>query len=335
MFVLILINNIDMKKYILIAITLVLSFSMSAQSEEECEVRNVENEIIKPKFLDLINHLMGLINTNNSALIVDGYNPPELQALAPYLEATNLGIHNFNPSAGNGGSMSFKITSNGTTIIIKTTTLQIVDFIHTNATNNNIYHYYTTILSNGQTIDEGILRLEEKFCACNDCFSFKLKKGGKYVVSGWVKENHTEQVYEYTNSSIELKFTDANDGEVATYDFLPSGNIIDGWQRIVAEFTVPTSTVFMHVNLKNQSSSLPSYFDDVRIHPFNGNMKSFVYDAETQRLMAEQDENNYSTFYEYDKEGVLVRIKKETEKGVYTIQESRTGSSKLTVNPEQ
>ena len=57
-------------------------------------------------------------------------------------------------------------------------------------------------------------------------------------------------------------------------------------------------------------------------------MKSFVYDQKTQRLMAELDENNYSTFYEYDLEGGLIRIKKETERGVFTIQETRRGNVK-------
>jgi hypothetical protein len=39
--------------------------------------------------------------------------------------------------------------------------------------------------------------------------------------------------------------------------------------------------------------------------------------------MAELDENNYSTFYEYDDEGNLMRLKKETERGIMTIKETR------------
>ena len=78
---------------------------------------------------------------------------------------------------------------------------------------------------------------------------------------------------------------------------------------------------------KNLTGTM-AYFDDVRVLPSNGNMKSFVYDQKTQRLMAELDENNYSTFYEYDIEGGLIRIKKETEKGVFTIQETRSGNTK-------
>ena len=52
------------------------------------------------------------------------------------------------------------------------------------------------------------------------------------------------------------------------------------------------------------------------------------YDEETNKLLAELDENNYATFYEYDQEGGLIRIKKETEKGVFTIQESRSSNPK-------
>jgi len=82
------------------------------------------------------------------------------------------------------------------------------------------------------------------------------------------------------------------------------------------------------ITAAQSTTSVMAYFDDIRIHPFNGNMKSFVYDPNTQRLMAELDENNYATFYEYDQEGGLIRVKKETEKGVYTIQETRSSSAK-------
>jgi hypothetical protein len=43
----------------------------------------------------------------------------------------------------------------------------------------------------------------------------------------------------------------------------------------------------------------------------------------TQRLMTELDANHYATFYEYDEDGQLIRVKKETERGVLTIQEGR------------
>ena len=35
------------------------------------------------------------------------------------------------------------------------------------------------------------------------------------------------------------------------------------------------------------------------------------------------DQNNFATFYQYDEEGNLFLVKKETERGIKTIQETR------------
>ncbi|MGH2665719.1 hypothetical protein [Flavobacterium sp.] len=170
--------------------------------------------------------------------------------------------------------------------------------------------------------------------ACTDCTSFDLIKEHKYLVSGWVKEAYAEtpdtQFKNYDKSSISISFTDVNGNLIDTEQkFYPAGEVIDGWQRIVGEFIVPLNVDDMHLELLNESTdSKMSYFDDIRVLPSKGNLKSFVYDQQTQRLMAELDENNYSTFYEYDLEGGLIRIKKETEKGVFTIQETRSGNTK-------
>jgi YD repeat-containing protein len=53
-------------------------------------------------------------------------------------------------------------------------------------------------------------------------------------------------------------------------------------------------------------------------------MKSFIYDPITLRFTAELDENNFATFYDYDEQGQLIRIRKETDRGIMTIKESRT-----------
>lgn len=166
---------------------------------------------------------------------------------------------------------------------------------------------------------------------------------GKYIVSAWVKEIHTQQKTTYT-SSINININ--NDVNSTTYLFYPTGQTIEGWQRIIGiieilEIIVPTTnsslfdesgtTTLPNIEIQlmcNNNSNNECYFDDIRFYPYNGNMKSFVYDEETQRLMAELDENNYATFYEYDLEGGLVRVKKETERGVYTIQETRSNNPK-------
>lgn len=158
-------------------------------------------------------------------------------------------------------------------------------------------------------------------------------ESGKYIISGWVKESHSNQVVKY-NSFIRIKFENFSSTlSTPNLDFFTVGNIIDGWQRIVGVFEIPSLNLAENPNLKielhcNNASGGDCYYDDIRFYPFNGNMKSFVYDEETQRLMAELDENNYATFYEYDLEGGLIRVKKETERGVYTIQETRSNNPK-------
>ena len=161
---------------------------------------------------------------------------------------------------------------------------------------------------------------------CIDCYSFKPAPGKKYVIGAWVKEDQPSQVPTYSKAGIEVSFLDASKSIIESHFFIPSGDIIDEWQRIYAEFIIPSNTFSIQLSLLN-NSSVPAFYDDIRIHPFNGSMKSFVYDPNTQRLMAELDENNYSTFYEYDNEGSLIRTKKETQRGVYTIQEARSKKS--------
>ncbi len=160
----------------------------------------------------------------------------------------------------------------------------------------------------------------------------------KFIVSAWVKEEHANQQKTYDESSVLIRYYDVDpneedpqqipDNTTLAGEFVPSGKIIDGWQRIIGVVEVPEYIEDLFVDLKAKDANIDCYFDDIRIFPYNGTMKSFVYDEDTQRLMAELDENNYATFYEYDHEGGLVRVKKETEKGVYTIQETRSSTTK-------
>ena len=161
---------------------------------------------------------------------------------------------------------------------------------------------------------------------CEHCIgSFAPLKGEKYVLSAWVKEknptNPSEQFKTYTAPQIILNFPTASTTTLGP--FVAKGQVIDGWQRIEEVFTIPLTASEIVVKLNNNDPNNEVFFDDIRIHPFDANMKSFVYDPITLRLVAELDENNYATFYEYDEEGKLVRVKKETERGIKTIQESR------------
>jgi len=164
--------------------------------------------------------------------------------------------------------------------------------------------------------------LNNEYC----CENFSLDHATTaYWISAWVMEGHAIQPKTYQNSYIEIEFLGGGT-TVQPYQFHPTGDIIEGWQRIVGKFSIPTGAVKMNIHLASSGGSVDSYFDDVRVHPFNASMKSYVYDAETFWLTAELDDNNYATIYEYDNEGQLIRIKKETARGIMTIQESRSSN---------
>ncbi len=134
----------------------------------------------------------------------------------------------------------------------------------------------------------------------------------------------------YANAMMEIVYQDENEQTMQSesLQFVPKGSVIEGWQQVSGSFIIPIDAYQMTLSLKNTASDINVYFDDLRFHPYDSNMKTFVYDPITQRLMSELDENNYATFYEYDEEGGLVRVKKETERGVFTIQETRSGNAK-------
>ena len=160
---------------------------------------------------------------------------------------------------------------------------------------------------------------------CENCVgSFEPVPGKKYLISAWVKEDGAAQsktTYTYPSLTLEYPSVSGSSGP-----FLASGDIIDGWQRVEGVFTVPGGA--SDFNLKLDCSTGDCYFDDIRIFPFDGSMKSYVYDPVNMRLVAELDENNYATLYEYDEEGKLIRVKKETQKGIMTIKENRNNTQK-------
>jgi hypothetical protein len=70
------------------------------------------------------------------------------------------------------------------------------------------------------------------------------------------------------------------------------------------------------------------YIDDIRIIPFQSVATTYVYDPVTLWLKAELDNNHYATFYNYDGEGNMTQVKKETVKGIVTIKANRTNTHK-------
>lgn len=159
----------------------------------------------------------------------------------------------------------------------------------------------------------------------NPLFSIPANK--KMLFTAWVREDCGDPVNgitcrdsTYTYNQVQLNFGQGGNYNDTLY---PSGPIIDGWQKYEGSFTAPSTSVNMTLNLVNTGTA-PIYFDDIRIQPFNSNLKSYVYDPVNLRLSAQLDANNYATFYDYDEEGTLIRTKVETREGIKTVTETRS-----------
>lgn len=148
---------------------------------------------------------------------------------------------------------------------------------------------------------------------------FSPSRGARMLISAWVKEGQDCISGTYTNNEILVGFT----GSSATFNLRPSGPIIEGWQRYESVVTIPVDASAMSITMM-ATGSTTVYFDDLRIHPFNADMRSFIYNPTNLRLMAQLDDNNYATFYEYDDDGTVIRVKKETERGIITTKETRS-----------
>lgn len=141
----------------------------------------------------------------------------------------------------------------------------------------------------------------------------------KFILSFWARGPYSNSTYDYTNIGADVKIGSTS---LLVAGSLRKSDIIEGWQKFEYEFIIPASSSG-NLSLVLATGGQQSYFDDIRIHPFDANMKSFVYDRTNFRFTSELDENNFASFYDYDLEGKPVRVRKESERGVLTVKETR------------
>lgn len=153
---------------------------------------------------------------------------------------------------------------------------------------------------------------------------YKNKSGQQFLLTFWVATSDiNENQTTFYNNNTNLLYIEVSYGDTPiTGGIYKYGPIIEGWRKIDYLFTFPSTDQPFQLTITN-STGKTVYIDDLRILPPSSTMKSFVYNPSTNDLMAELDENNYATLYEYDASGNVVRIKKETERGIMTIKESR------------
>jgi hypothetical protein len=139
--------------------------------------------------------------------------------------------------------------------------------------------------------------------------------GKKYLLSLWVKDQSDE-----TNTITGLQISiNSLSIDLSSLHF----PVVEKWKKVEIPFTAAANGFSLSL-----SAGGTMYLDDLRIQPFDSEMKTFVYDDRTMRLTGQLDENNFGVFYEYDEEGTPIRIKKETEKGVMTVRENRQSYKK-------
>lgn len=143
-----------------------------------------------------------------------------------------------------------------------------------------------------------------------------------YIVNFWLKDEVP------TQHSAEVSGSFKQGQSVYPLNFACKA-IVEGWKLMEGRMPIYNMRgQKLEISIYNSGSSQKVYVDDIRIHPEKALLKTFAYNPRTFKLMAEMDENAFATFYEYDDEGSLVRVKKETERGIVTLKESRSAYRK-------
>jgi len=138
----------------------------------------------------------------------------------------------------------------------------------------------------------------------------------KYLLSAWVKDKHPKD----KDLDLSLKINSVSQGR------LKCKAVVEGWKLVEGIIDFSGFSSDLKISIVSEVAGI--YIDDIRIHPFDAHMKTYAYDDKSFKLMAELDENVFATLYEYDDEGSLIRVKKETERGIMTIKESRSSYRK-------
>jgi hypothetical protein len=146
--------------------------------------------------------------------------------------------------------------------------------------------------------------------------------GKEYAFSCWVKNPADPYV---GGATVAVKI---NGSTISTYTTSKTDVIIEGWHQVNITIPAMSSTNTLDIVVTSTTGGSTIYVDDVRIVPFKGAIKTYVYDPVTLWLVAELDNRNFATFYNYDEEGALVQVKKETTNGIITVRSSRNNISR-------
>lgn len=150
-----------------------------------------------------------------------------------------------------------------------------------------------------------------------------LDSGKVYHLNAWVSINNPSVLTPVLADElgIEVSLRDKDNNLISLDMIVPIGAIIEGWQQVRGTFICPDKKLTLSLKFKPGSAGT-AWYDDLRIHPANGNMQSYVYTLNDYRLQSILDAENFGTFFYYDSEGNLYLTKKETEGGIKTLSEN-------------
>lgn len=153
----------------------------------------------------------------------------------------------------------------------------------------------------------------------------RLFKDKKYITSVWVSRANSNVVsYKTLNNNLIVPGIMSNGSFVplsATEYKIQYSKVVEGWQKIDIEFSVNLDNAIIGFQFNPGSTSL--YIDDFRFSPKVGGLVTSVYDPIKFWLRASLNVDNYATLFFYDEEGNLTLKKQETEKGIFSMMESR------------
>lgn len=156
---------------------------------------------------------------------------------------------------------------------------------------------------------------------CSGCSPFSPETGKEYIVSTWVHQDVDHDVITLEDPQVTVKSLGYTNNLLSSTSIGTVGYLIDGWQLMEGRILIHPGAAKLEIELGTTDEA--AYYDDIRFFPADGSMKCYVYDPKNLRFVAELDERHFATFYEYDNEGRLMRVKKETERGRMTIQETQ------------
>jgi len=178
------------------------------------------------------------------------------------------------------------------------------------------------------TIDSLVAHTGQRSLKITSSTSFEQKllnldSGKTYFLNAWVSVNNPQVMTPKLadNLGVEVVIKSESGVPLSAIIMEPVGPVIEGWQQVRGTFTCPRAHAVVTLKFLPGSGG-QAWYDDIRIHPEKGNMKSYVYDLRDYRLRAILDEENFATRYYYDDEGNLFLVKKETQRGIKTVSEN-------------